>query len=106
MTGHQAGDGHPGGRALRLDQLDQYRGLHADQQCAGHCPRRLGSAIWNALKADVAAAIGDQKKLQSPTLRGFAHNNNASSISSWMELLGPKIHGAFRGYYSCTRGEQ
>jgi len=41
---------------------------------------------WNALKADVAAADGDQKKLQSPTLRGFNHNNNDSSISEPIKL--------------------
>ena len=41
---------------------------------------------WNALKADVAAANGDQKKLQSPTLRGFTHKNNDSSISDPIDL--------------------
>jgi phosphatidylserine/phosphatidylglycerophosphate/cardiolipin synthase-like enzyme len=41
---------------------------------------------WNALKADVAAAGGDQKKLQSPTLRGFTHSNNESSISKPIKL--------------------
>ncbi len=32
--------------------------------------------FWNALKADTDAANGDQKALQSQTLRDFAHNNN------------------------------
>jgi len=43
-------------------------------------------AYWNALKADVDAAHGDQKKLQSPALRDFAHGNNASSISQPIAL--------------------
>ena len=43
---------------------------------------------WNALKADVDAADGDEKKLQSPTLRGFTHKNNASSISKPIDLGG------------------
>jgi phosphatidylserine/phosphatidylglycerophosphate/cardiolipin synthase-like enzyme len=33
---------------------------------------------WNALKADIDAAHGDRKALQSQTLRDFAHNNNAT----------------------------
>jgi len=41
---------------------------------------------WNALKADVAAAGGDQKKLQSPTLCGFTHSHNESSISKPIKL--------------------
>jgi phosphatidylserine/phosphatidylglycerophosphate/cardiolipin synthase-like enzyme len=41
---------------------------------------------WNALKADIDAAHGDQKKLQSKTLRDFAHQNNASSISKPIDL--------------------
>ena len=45
-------------------------------------------AYWNALKADVAAADGDQRKLQSPTLRGFAHENNAKSITAPIDLGG------------------
>jgi phosphatidylserine/phosphatidylglycerophosphate/cardiolipin synthase-like enzyme len=43
---------------------------------------------WNALKADIAAAGGDQRKLQSPTLRGFTHQNNDSSISKPIDLGG------------------
>jgi phosphatidylserine/phosphatidylglycerophosphate/cardiolipin synthase-like enzyme len=43
---------------------------------------------WNALKSDVAAAGGDQKKLQSPTLRGFTHKNNDSSIAKPIDLGG------------------
>jgi phosphatidylserine/phosphatidylglycerophosphate/cardiolipin synthase-like enzyme len=43
---------------------------------------------WNALKADVAAANGDQKKLQSPTLRGFTHKNNANSLGKPIDLGG------------------
>jgi phosphatidylserine/phosphatidylglycerophosphate/cardiolipin synthase-like enzyme len=43
---------------------------------------------WNALKADVAAAGGDQKKLQSPTLRSFTHKNNANSLSKPIDLGG------------------
>ena len=42
--------------------------------------------IWNALKADVDAAGGDQKKLQSPTLRGSNHKNNDTSISQPIKL--------------------
>jgi phosphatidylserine/phosphatidylglycerophosphate/cardiolipin synthase-like enzyme len=43
---------------------------------------------WNVLKADVAAAGGDQKKLQSPALRGFTHKNNDSSIGKPIDLGG------------------
>lgn len=43
---------------------------------------------WNALKADVEAADGDQKKLQSPTLRNFDHTNNESSIKTPIKLAG------------------
>ena len=43
-------------------------------------------AAWNAIKADVAAADGDQKKLQSPTQRTFNRTNNANSISSPIKL--------------------
>ena len=43
---------------------------------------------WNALKADVDAANGDRKKLQSPTLRGFTHKNNANSLSKPIDLGG------------------
>ena len=43
---------------------------------------------WNALKADVDAAHGDEKKLQSKTLRDFAHANNASSIAKPIDLGG------------------
>jgi phosphatidylserine/phosphatidylglycerophosphate/cardiolipin synthase-like enzyme len=41
---------------------------------------------WNALKADVAAAGGDEKKLQSPALRNFAHENNDGSIAKPISL--------------------
>jgi phosphatidylserine/phosphatidylglycerophosphate/cardiolipin synthase-like enzyme len=41
---------------------------------------------WNALKADVAAAGNDPKKLQSPKLRGFTHANNESSIKQPIDL--------------------
>ena len=44
--------------------------------------------VWTALKADVDAADGDQKKLQSPTLRGSNHKNNDSSISKPIKLGG------------------
>jgi len=44
--------------------------------------------FWNALKADVDAAHGDEKKLQSKTLRDFAHANNASSIAKPIDLGG------------------
>jgi hypothetical protein len=43
---------------------------------------------WNALNADVAAAGGDQKKLQSPVLRGFARKNNNGSIGKPINLGG------------------
>jgi phosphatidylserine/phosphatidylglycerophosphate/cardiolipin synthase-like enzyme len=43
---------------------------------------------WNALKADIDAAHGNQKSLQSPTLRGFTHANNAGSISKPIDLGG------------------
>jgi phosphatidylserine/phosphatidylglycerophosphate/cardiolipin synthase-like enzyme len=43
---------------------------------------------WNALKADITAANGDQKKLQSPTLRGFTHKNNANSLGKPIDLGG------------------
>ena len=43
---------------------------------------------WNALKADVDAAGGEKTKLQSKTLRDFAHANNAKSISSPIDLGG------------------
>lgn len=46
--------------------------------------RYLG--YWNALKADVDAADGDNKQLQSKTLRDFAHANNASSIQKPIDL--------------------
>jgi phosphatidylserine/phosphatidylglycerophosphate/cardiolipin synthase-like enzyme len=45
-------------------------------------------ACWNAIKADIEAADGDQKKLQSPTQRTFNHTNNANSISSPIKLPG------------------
>jgi phosphatidylserine/phosphatidylglycerophosphate/cardiolipin synthase-like enzyme len=43
---------------------------------------------WNAIKADVEAAGGDQKKLQSPTQRTFNRTNNADSIKSPIKLPG------------------
>jgi phosphatidylserine/phosphatidylglycerophosphate/cardiolipin synthase-like enzyme len=43
---------------------------------------------WNALKADVDAAGGEKNKLQSKTLRDFAHADNAKSISSPIDLGG------------------
>ncbi len=43
---------------------------------------------WNALKADIDAAHGNQKNLQSPTLRNFTHTNNAGSISKPIDLGG------------------
>jgi len=43
---------------------------------------------WNALKADVDAAHGDEKKLQAKTLRDFAHANNARSIAKPIDLGG------------------
>ena len=45
-------------------------------------------AYWNTLKADVDAAGGDQKKLQSPKQRAWDHNNNESSISKPIDLGG------------------
>ncbi len=45
-------------------------------------------AYWNTLKADVDAAGGDQKKLQSPKPRAWDHNNNDSSISKPIDLGG------------------
>jgi len=45
-------------------------------------------AYWNRLKDDVDAAGGDQKKLQSPTLRTSNHQNNQSSISTPITLDG------------------
>lgn len=41
---------------------------------------------WNTLKADVDAAHGDQKKLQSPAQRSWDHNNNDSSLSAPIDL--------------------
>jgi phosphatidylserine/phosphatidylglycerophosphate/cardiolipin synthase-like enzyme len=41
---------------------------------------------WNALKADIDTAHGDEKKLQSKTLRDFAHANNANSINKPISL--------------------
>lgn len=41
---------------------------------------------WNALKADVDAAGGDEKKLQSPALRNFTHKNNDGSIAKPISL--------------------
>lgn len=41
---------------------------------------------WNALKTDVAAAGGDQTKLQSAQLRTFTHAHNATSIGSPIDL--------------------
>jgi phosphatidylserine/phosphatidylglycerophosphate/cardiolipin synthase-like enzyme len=41
---------------------------------------------WNALKADIDAAHGDEKKLQSKTLRDFAHANNANAIAKPISL--------------------
>jgi hypothetical protein len=45
-------------------------------------------AYWNQLKGDVADADGDQKKLQSPTLRTSDHKNNDSSVSAPIPLGG------------------
>jgi phosphatidylserine/phosphatidylglycerophosphate/cardiolipin synthase-like enzyme len=42
--------------------------------------------FWDAIKADGDAAGGDQKKLQSPTLRSSNHKNNESSISKPIKL--------------------
>jgi hypothetical protein len=41
---------------------------------------------WKALEADIAAAGGDQKKLQSQTLREFARDNNDGSINKPIAL--------------------
>jgi phosphatidylserine/phosphatidylglycerophosphate/cardiolipin synthase-like enzyme len=41
---------------------------------------------WNALEADIAAAGGDQKKLQSPTQRTWDHDNNEKSVSTPIDL--------------------
>ncbi|MGJ4942999.1 phospholipase D-like domain-containing protein [Bradyrhizobium sp. HKCCYLS1011] len=41
---------------------------------------------WNALKDDTDAADGDEKKLQSKTLRDFAHADNDKSIKSPIKL--------------------
>ena len=41
---------------------------------------------WNALKADVDAAGGDEKKLQSTALRNFTHKNNDGSIAKPISL--------------------
>src|SRR5262249_47653700 len=43
---------------------------------------------WDALKADTEAADGEKSKLQSKTLRDFAHDNNAKAISSPIDLGG------------------
>lgn len=43
---------------------------------------------WNAIKADVDTAGGDQKKLQSATQRGFNRKNNDSSIKKPIKLGG------------------
>jgi phosphatidylserine/phosphatidylglycerophosphate/cardiolipin synthase-like enzyme len=43
-------------------------------------------SYWNALKADVDASGGDHRKLQSKTLRDFAHDNNAGSITKPIDL--------------------
>jgi len=45
-------------------------------------------AYWHALNDDIAAAGGDQKQLQSPALRGFAHKNNDTSIKKPIDLGG------------------
>jgi phosphatidylserine/phosphatidylglycerophosphate/cardiolipin synthase-like enzyme len=42
--------------------------------------------FWDTIKADVEAAAGDQKKLQSPALRASNHKNNDSSISEPIKL--------------------
>ena len=41
---------------------------------------------WNTLKADVDAAHGVQKNLQSPAQRTWDHKNNGSSISAPIDL--------------------
>ena len=43
---------------------------------------------WNALKADIDAAHGNKRALQSQALRDFDHDNNARSISSPVDLGG------------------
>jgi phosphatidylserine/phosphatidylglycerophosphate/cardiolipin synthase-like enzyme len=43
---------------------------------------------WNALEADVAAAGGDKKKLQSPKLRDFTRKNNDGAIGKPIDLGG------------------
>jgi phosphatidylserine/phosphatidylglycerophosphate/cardiolipin synthase-like enzyme len=43
-------------------------------------------SYWNTLKADVEAAEGDQRKLQSPAQRTWDHNANESSINSPVDL--------------------
>jgi phosphatidylserine/phosphatidylglycerophosphate/cardiolipin synthase-like enzyme len=43
---------------------------------------------WNALTADIDAADGNKKDLQSPTLRTFAHDNNAGLINKPIDLGG------------------
>ena len=42
--------------------------------------------FWDTIKADVDAAGGDQKKLQSPKLRDSNHENNDSSMSEPIKL--------------------
>ena len=44
--------------------------------------------FWNTLQADVQAAGGDEKKLQSPALRGFTNKSNAQSIAKPIDLGG------------------
>ncbi|HEU5275468.1 MAG TPA: phospholipase D-like domain-containing protein [Xanthobacteraceae bacterium] len=41
---------------------------------------------WTALQADIAAAGGDQKKLQSSTQRTWDHANNDKSVSAPIDL--------------------
>jgi phosphatidylserine/phosphatidylglycerophosphate/cardiolipin synthase-like enzyme len=43
---------------------------------------------WNALQADITAADGNQKALQSATQRSYDHTNNANSISQPIDLGG------------------
>jgi phosphatidylserine/phosphatidylglycerophosphate/cardiolipin synthase-like enzyme len=43
---------------------------------------------WKAVQADIAAADGDQKKLQSPTLRKWNRDNNDDSIRKPIDLGG------------------
>src|SRR4051812_747603 len=54
-------------------------------------------AAWNAIKEDVEAAGGDQKKLQSPTQRTFNRTNNENSIKSPIKLPGG---GTVEGMFS------